>query len=289
MVLTQKQLSERKNFIGSSEAKIIADGSYDAWAKLISEKKGEQKRLFTKQTQFLMDTGSYLESYILDTFASTAKIKIGMRGSGRTLDYHNVPIHSTYDAVASDGIPVEAKFHSGFMSMDEICDLYSPQCQHHMHTSAKDYCYVAVLFGVHCRFEYRRVERDHSWLNMYLDQCKQFWNWYTKDIVPDSFSILPPVDWTDQITINMSDLECWDSQMQADMNLHAQDIIEASKATKIADKAKSEIKHYLPHNCRKMVLDLSGNLNGDKIVVTRSKNDKITLTYQPRKEDKNDI
>ena len=58
MVLTQKQLSERKNFIGSSEAKIIADGSYDAWAKLISEKKGEQKQLFTKQTQFLMASGN---------------------------------------------------------------------------------------------------------------------------------------------------------------------------------------------------------------------------------------
>ena len=38
MALTQKQLSERKNFIGSSEAKIIADGSFSDWAKLISEK-----------------------------------------------------------------------------------------------------------------------------------------------------------------------------------------------------------------------------------------------------------
>ena len=44
MALSQKQLSERKNFIGSSEAKIIANGSFEDWAKLISEKKGEQQK-----------------------------------------------------------------------------------------------------------------------------------------------------------------------------------------------------------------------------------------------------
>ncbi len=39
--------------------------------------------------------------------------------------------------------------------------------------------------------------------------------------------------------------------MQSEMNLHAQDIIEANKANKIAETAKVSIKHYLPDNCRK--------------------------------------
>ena len=287
MALTQKQLSERKNFIGSSEARIIADGSFADWAQLISEKKGEQERLITKQLQFLFDTGNFMEPFVLDNFAHITNLKVGARGTGKTIDHEGVPIHSTYDAIASDGNPIEAKTHFGFKSMDELCEMYSPQCQHHMHTRAKEYCYIVVFFGVHCRMEYRKMQRDDAWLKMYLDQCKQFWLWYSKDIMPDSFQMLPPVDWTDQITINMSDLECWDMKMQSDMNLNAQDIIGAAKANKIADTAKAEIKHYLPTNCRKMVLDLSGNLQGDKIIVSRSKTNTITLKHQPKKEENN--
>ena len=284
MALTQKQLSERKNFIGSSEAKIIADGSFDDWKKLISEKKGEQERLFTKQERFRMDTGSFMEPYVLNAFEKELKLKAKQRNSGRTVDYQGVPIHSTYDAIASDGLVVEAKTHWRFWNMDEICELYAPQCQHHMHTSAKDHCWLFVFFGVNCRYEYRKIQRDDAWIEMYLDQCKQFWHWYTKGITPDGFQTLPPVDWEDKITMNMRDLECWDSKMQSQMNLNAQDIIEASKASKIADLAKTEIKHYMPDIAKKMVLDLSGNLEGDKIIVSRSKTNKLTLTHQLKKE-----
>ena len=291
MALTQKQLSERKNFIGSSEAKIIANGSFDEWAKLISEKKGEQEFLVTKKLQFLFDAGNHMEPFILDQFQkldpiAKRKLKAAQRGSGRTVDHEGVPIHSTYDAICTDGFPIEAKAHFQFQSIDELAELYSPQCQHHMHTKGTDKCYLVAFFGVHCRMEYLVMQRDDAWLKMYLDQCKQFWHWYTKDIMPDGFITLPPVDWTDQITINMSDLECWDTKMQSEMNLNAQDIIEASKANKIADVAKTEIKHYLPANCRKMVLDLSGNLLGDKIIVSRSKTNTITLKHQPKKEEK---
>ena len=284
MALTKQQLSERKNFIGSSEAKTIANGSFEDWAKLISEKKGEKIPIISKQLQTLFDAGNHMESFVLDQFETISKLKAEQRGSGRTVDHIGIPIHSTYDAIASDGNPIEAKTHWGFMSMEELCDLYAPQCQHHMHTYGKDRCYIVAFFGLHCRLEYRMVNRDDSWVEMYLEQCKSFWNWYSTDVMPDGFEILPPVDWTDQITINMSDLSCWDNKMQSSMNLNAQDIIESTKANKIADTAKAEIKHYIPANCRKMVLDLSGNLEGDKIIVSRSKANKLTLTHQPKKD-----
>ena len=69
MALTKQQLNERKNFIGSSEAKIIAGGDFTAWAKLISEKKGESEPFITKQLQFMFDAGNHLESFVLDAFA----------------------------------------------------------------------------------------------------------------------------------------------------------------------------------------------------------------------------
>ena len=174
MALSQKQLSERKNFIGSSEAKIIANGSFEDWAKLISEKKGEQQRLVSKQLQFLFDTGNYMEAFVLDQFENVSNLKANQRNSGRTVDHMGTPVHSTYDAIASDGNPIEAKTHFGFMSMEDLCDLYAPQCQHHMHTSSKDSCYVVAFFGVHCRLEYRMIKRDNAWLDMYLEQCNKF-------------------------------------------------------------------------------------------------------------------
>ena len=37
MALSQQQLNARRNFIGSSEASIIANGSYSSWYELIEQ------------------------------------------------------------------------------------------------------------------------------------------------------------------------------------------------------------------------------------------------------------
>ena len=91
MALTQKQLSQRKFFIGSSEAKIIANGSFSDWAKLISEKKGEQTQLISKQLQMLFDAGNHMEPFVLDNFETLGNLKAEQRGSGRTVDYEEFP------------------------------------------------------------------------------------------------------------------------------------------------------------------------------------------------------
>ena len=99
MALTQQQLNERKNFIGSSEAKIIASGDFKSWAKLISEKKGESEPLISKQLQFMFDAGNHLESFVLDAFGKNTKLKVGSVGQGRTVAYmkHNVSIICTLE------------------------------------------------------------------------------------------------------------------------------------------------------------------------------------------------
>ena len=66
MNLTPQQLNERKNFIGSSEAKIISSGSYKEWFDLIQEKKDGIARFFDKATIFKMAAGSHLESFVID-------------------------------------------------------------------------------------------------------------------------------------------------------------------------------------------------------------------------------
>jgi hypothetical protein len=288
MVLTQQQLKARKNFIGSSEANIIANGSYSKWFDLIQEKKHGVEKLFDKQTKFLLDAGSHMEEFVLNKGAEMMKMKFDNRQSGKTVDHGIAPIHSTYDAIASDGKPVEAKTHWQFRNMDELCDLYAPQCQHHIHTSAKDGCYLVVFFGVRCHMEYRLIKRDQAWIDNYLEQCVKFWSWYRDGVEPEGFELLPPVDWSDMVTMNMEDLPIWSDQMASEMRVCASDIIESKQAIDIADTAKSMFKHHMPDNCRKMTFDIGGNHKGHKIVMTRSKTTKsITLKHTPPKGDDN--
>ena len=48
MVLSQQQLNARRNFIGSSEASIIANGSYSSWYELIEQKRNSLEKIFDK-------------------------------------------------------------------------------------------------------------------------------------------------------------------------------------------------------------------------------------------------
>ena len=167
MVLSQQQLNARRNFIGSSEASIIANGSYSSWYELIEQKRNSLEKIFDKQTRFLMEAGTFMEPFVLEKGEEIMKMKFRNQQSGKTVDHGIAPIHSTYDAIAADGRPVEAKTHWQFRNMDELCDLYAPQCQHHIHTSAKDGCYLVVFFGVRCNLEYRYNQRDQAWIDSY--------------------------------------------------------------------------------------------------------------------------
>ena len=288
MALSQKQLNERRNFIGSSEASIIANGSFSAWNDLIMQKRDGVEKFFDKQTMFLMDAGSHMASFVLNKGEDITKLKFTNRQSGKTVDHGIAPIHSTYDAIASDSRPVEAKTHWQFRDMDELCDLYAPQCQHHIHTSATDGCYLVVFFGVRCRLEYRFIQRDDLWIENYLEQCHKFWDWYRNGNEPQGFELLPPVDWSAMVTLDMADLEGFGPQLQHDLNNFAIDIMEAKKYNDIADTAKITFKHYMPKNCKRMTFDLEGNNKGFKIVMTRSKTTKaITLKLMSPRGEKN--
>lgn len=72
-MLTEAQIKERATYIGSSDAKTIAYGDITEWMTLARRKTGEDVWKPNKQTQLLMDTGSYLEPYIIDKWAEQEK------------------------------------------------------------------------------------------------------------------------------------------------------------------------------------------------------------------------
>lgn len=288
-MLTDAQIKERATYIGSSDAKVIASGDIEQWRTLAKQKSGEEVWKPNKQTQFLMDTGSYLEPYIIDKWAEQEKRQVNFRGGGKTIIIDNIPMHSTFDGrVVGDNAPLEIKAHFGFKDMDELCDYYAPQCQHHMLVSGSDRCYFVALFGVRCRMEWRMLYKDNSWCAMYMEQCESFWNFYKNGVDNEAGFTLPPVDHSDMFVMNVKDLDGWCDEDDHMFGFQAQHIIDSKQAVKVADEAKDNFKKLMPDNCRRLDYDLGGNLKGHKIRITRSRAGTLTCSHISPKENKDD-
>ena len=287
-MLTEAQIKERATYIGSSDASTIVKANYDDWEKLVLQKTGEEVWKPNKQTQLMMDAGSHMESFIIDQWAEREKRKVNFRGGGKTILINNVPMHSTFDGrVVGDSAPLEAKTHFGFKDMDELCELYAPQCQHHMLVAGSDRCYLVALFGVRCRLEWRMIKKDESWCEDYIANCESFWAYY-QGWTPHDPIAMPPVDYSDMFTMDMRDLPNWSDEDDHLFGFQSQHIIDAKKAVSVSDEAKTMFKDRMPAKCRRMDYDIGGNLKGHKIRVTRSRSGTLTCTHIAPKEKDND-
>ena len=290
MALSQKQLDERKYYIGSSEAKIIASADLEKWHELIEEKHNATSKVFPKTTQRKMDAGTFLEPAVLEWFEEDAKIEVGSYQCGRTRVHKkgnlSVPIHSTYDALTKSDpfIPVEAKCHFGMWDMDKIADMYSAQLQHHIYTGMSDHCWLTVFFGLNANTQYRKINRDQEYIDAYLHNAIQWWNWYEFGVEPKGAEDLMPANWTEMFTMEMSDLESFDANLDKEVVLNAQSIISEKEAKADADKAKIELRHLMPRNCRQMTHRLGGNLKGYKLTMTRTKGREPSIKINQLKE-----
>jgi len=287
-MLTEAQIKERATYIGSSDASTIVKANYDDWEKLVLQKTGEEVWKPNKQTQLMMDAGSHMESFIIDQWAEREKRQVNFRGGGKTILINNIPMHSTFDGrVVGDNAPLEIKTHFGFKDMEELCDLYAPQCQHHMLVAGSDRCYLVALFGVRCRLEWRMIQKDERWCEDYIANCKSFWAYY-QGWTPHDPIAMPPVDYSDMFTMDMKDLPNWSDEDDHLFGFQAQHIMDSKKAVAVGDEAKSMFKAKMPEKCRRMDYDLSGNMKGHKIRVTRSRAGTLTCTHIPPKEKDND-
>lgn len=285
-MLSEAQIKERATYIGSSDAKVIATGSIAQWLTLARQKTGEETWTPNKQVQLMLDAGSHMESFIIDQWAEREKRQVNFRGGGKTIIIDGIPMHSTFDGrVVGDNAPLEIKTHFGFKDMEELCELYAPQCQHHMLVSGSDRCYLVALFGVRCRLEWRMIKKDDNWCDMYMESCRQFWDMY-KNGTEQQPSALPPVEHSDMFTMNMNELVDWSDEMDLNMRMFSASIMDAKKAVALSDEAKDAFKARMPNKCRRMDYDVGGNFEGHKIRVTRSRAGTLTCTHIPPKESK---
>ena len=283
MSLTQKQLEARATYIGSSDAKTIYESDIYAWQALIDQKRGAKPIKFNKDTQLKVDAGTYMEGFVLDKFSELSEVKI----QGYGLEFDKGFYHSTTDAMSMSGHVIEAKTHWGFMDMDELCDMYAPQCQHHMLVTNTKFCWLPVFFGKGARIEYRKINRDEEWINSYIKQAAKFYAWLTEDKQPEDMEFMLPPIWSDTYVTNVKHMDL-DEQTLAALNMGGQSIIEAKKATEQSVAAKADFRNLLPEMCRRMEYEMTGNWEGHVIRVTRSKSNTLTVTPVAPKEAKND-
>ena len=286
-MLTEAEIKERATYIGSSDAATIVKANYDEWERLVLQKTGKEVWKPNKQIQLRLDAGSHMESFIIDQWAAQEKRDVNFRGGGKTILIDGIPMHSTFDGrVVGDNAPLEIKTHFGFKDMDELCELYAPQCQHHMLVAGSDRCYLVALFGVRCRLEWRMIKKDEHWCEGYLANCKSFWSYY-QGWTPHNPIALPPVEYSDMFTMDMRDLPDWSDEDDHLFGFQAQHIMDAKSAVIVGDEAKAMFKAKMPEKCRRMDYDLSGNMKGHRIRVTRSRAGTLTCSHIAPKE-KND-
>ena len=286
-MLTEAQIKERATYIGSSDAATIVKANYEEWERLVLQKTGKEVWKPNKQIQLRLDAGSHMESFIIDQWAAQEKRDVNFRGGGKTILIDGIPMHSTFDGrVVGDNAPLEIKTHFGFKDMDELCELYAPQCQHHMLVAGSDRCYLVALFGVRCRLEWRMIKKDEHWCEGYLANCKSFWSYY-QGWTPHDPIALPPVEYSDMFTMDMRDLPEWSDEDDHLFGFQAQHIMDAKSAVIVGDEAKAMFKAKMPEKCRRMDYDLSGNMKGHRIRVTRSRAGTLTCSHIAPKE-KND-
>ena len=236
-MLTEAQLKERATYIGSSDAKIIASGDIEEWQTLAAQKRGEETWR-AKQASPAYD-GCWFSHGIIHhrQVGRTGGTNVCMVGAGKTNLIGGIPMHSTFDAcITGSLIPVEIKTHFGFKDMDELCELYAPQCQHHMLVAGNNLCYLVALFGVRCRLEWRLIKADHNWMDDYLEQCKKFWDMYQNQTEQTPLA-LPPVEYSDMFVMNMRDLPDWSDEVDhLFVWFQAQHIMDAKSAVMLVMK-----------------------------------------------------
>lgn len=198
MGLTDKQLEDRQEWIGSSDgAAVVGIDPWKSTRDLWLEKTGKAQPDETIGAKAPVFFGNELEEMVLNMASKGHENMIGLgplvRNQRRTVPEYRIA--ANIDAIVVDSQePVEAKT-SGNTSVwgedgsGEIPDNYIIQCHMHM-IAQKDKnpqrCHVPVLMAGQWGFDMNMhiVQRDNELIDIILKKCKEFWHCVENNIEP---------------------------------------------------------------------------------------------------------
>ena len=272
MALSEDQREFRAGRIGSSDAVRIMDGD---WTSLWREKTGrtEQPRLdFVPAVQIGIATEHLHPRFY--TFRT---------GIGAYSADHRTYVHPRFDHIVANldfmtwGTPprdpmeppdtiLEAKFHSGFRTDEDLATKYYWQLQHQMMVSGFPCSILSVLrpSGYSCL----TVERNDSDAGLLLETIQAFWWHVENDIEPG-----------DPLPVEAPDIE---EMSVLDMSMHNRFVTVGAVLSDNHDRvqtyraAEAELKAMMPAGARIAFVPPS-DPSARGIVLSRSRDGKLSL------------
>lgn len=198
MSLTEKQIKERRGYIGASEsAAILGLSNWSSPLKVWSEKTSALPHEDLSDREAI-ELGNELEDYVARRFCQKTGKKVHRVNA--TLYHKDHPfIACNLDRqVVDEKVPLECKTAGEFMAKDWKGDVapnaYVVQVMHQMAVTGAPYAYLAVLIG-NREFKWLKVDRDEDMIKTIVEREVAFWNTF---VVP---KIMPKVIRQDNETL----------------------------------------------------------------------------------------
>tara|TARA_R110000822_G_scaffold33854_1_gene96152 strand:+ start:207 stop:1061 length:855 start_codon:yes stop_codon:yes gene_type:complete len=265
--LTQTQLNNKRNYIGGSSAKDIADGNWlKVYEMLVDGKRDDLTKVFKVQL------GHVTEEYNLIWFADhygwdIIEWKYDVAVTNPDYPFIGCLPDALMRRSSMDAI-IDAK-HSGasapWWNEQKIAEYYYAQAQHNMIATQVHDFYLSVVFGNEQPVEVH-IPYDQEWSANYIDMCSIFWQSIENKQKPQETTAMPkPII----VLGDMRELDMTEGNQKSLWADHANVYIENEKKAKLFEYSKKEIKKMVPEDVKKAF--------GNKIEINRSKGGALTV------------
>lgn len=259
--MTPQELKRRLDYVGGSDANIIASGDAEKIHKLwlVKTRQDEGENL---DDVLAVQVGVWTEEFNARWYTKQTGDAVTSRG--QWLTHENGWQSCTLDGLCQGGSAVwEAKHVGGFEPVDTVLARYMPQLQHNMFIADKRTAVLSLFIGSG-KWEAREVARDDFYIADLMDKERQFWKHVKDKTPPNDFGALESIQVSEFRTVDMTGNNAWAGS--------AAEFLENVDAAKRLGKAKKEIKDLLERDV--------GEAFGHGIVAKRAKNGAVTITKE---------
>jgi predicted phage-related endonuclease len=166
--------SDRRSWIGGSDANVILSADRERILRLWREKRGEAEPENLTGSLAVM-LGCWTEAFNRQWFERLTGEQVREVGQSLVCNRHSWRRCTLDGRVQSSGAVWEAKHTSAFAKSDEVLERYMPQLQHNMAVAGAETAILSVIFGNH-RYECIEVASDWLYQLELLEAEEQFWD-----------------------------------------------------------------------------------------------------------------
>jgi predicted phage-related endonuclease len=266
--LTLDQLEAKKNYIGGSSAKDIADGEWLKVYKALVE--GESEDL---KNIFKVQLGHVSEKFNLLWFARENGYVIEELQTQEAVYSADYPfIGCLPDAIMmceGDSAVIDAKHtgaHAPWWNEQKVAEYYFPQMHHNMIATQCHKAYLSVIFGNEGPVKIP-IEYNKKWADKYIDLCTAFWvHVEAKDPPEDTKKITTPKIKLD----DMRELDMTKGNQATEWSTAAYDFQAHQGNAKTFEDAKKALKEMVPEDVK--------HAHGNNVEITRNKKGAMAIT-----------